>query len=81
MPFFTSPIGVIWYIIYVIQAIFSYGTAYRYTKNNGDNGVALFGWMLVFMLASIVPGLGIYFWYKSRKKFAPDSSEDNNPNG
>ena len=66
MPY-SSPIMFIWYIAYVIQIFFSYGTAYRYTKNGGDNGVALFGWMLVFMLASIIPGLGIYLWHKSKK--------------
>ena len=40
------------------------GTAYRLTKNGGDNGVSLFGWMLVMGLASLIPGLGIYLWVK-----------------
>ena len=54
----------LWYVITVIQGLFAYGTAYRFTKKGGDNGVALFGWMLVFGLAAAVPGLGIYLWYR-----------------
>jgi uncharacterized membrane protein YhaH (DUF805 family) len=57
-------IFVLWQIISVIQSILSYGTAYRLTKNGGDNGVALFGWFFVLNLASLVPGLGIYLWFR-----------------
>ena len=58
---------ILFYILYIVQLFLSYGTAYRYTKRGGDNGVALFGWFLVFALASIIPGLGIYLWSKSKK--------------
>jgi hypothetical protein len=57
---------VIWYILVSVQTLFGYGTAYRQTKKGGDNGVALFGWMFVYSLAALIPGLGIYLWYKSR---------------
>ena len=53
---------ILWYIIVGIQSILSYGTAYRLTKNGGDNGVSLFGWFIVLNLASVIPGLGIYLW-------------------
>jgi len=43
-----------------------YGTAYRLTKQGGDNGVSLYGWMIVTGLAAAVPGLGIYLWKKYR---------------
>jgi len=43
---------------------FGYGTAYRLTKNGGDNGVALFGWIVACGFAALVPGLGIYLWFK-----------------
>jgi hypothetical protein len=59
-------IYLIWSIIYVIQAFFGYGTAYRFTRDRGNNGVALVGWLIVFTLAAIVPGLGIYLWAKYR---------------
>ena len=55
---------VLWQIISVVQSILSYGTAYRLTKNGSDNGVSLFGWLFVLSLASMVPGLGIYLWFK-----------------
>jgi hypothetical protein len=55
---------VLWQVITVVQSILSYGTAYRLTKNGGDNGVSLFGWLFVLNLASMVPGLGIYLWFK-----------------
>ncbi len=59
----------IWYAFYFVQAIMGYGTAYRKTKAGGDDGVALFGWMILFSgIVSIVPGLGIYFWVKSKDK-------------
>lgn len=57
---------ILWYIMVYVQVFFAYGTAYRYTKRGGDNGVALFGWMFVFSLAALIPGLGIYLWHKSK---------------
>ncbi len=57
---------VAWTIVYAIQSILAYGTAYRYTKKGGDNGVSLFGWMIVFGIAAIIPYLGYYFWKKSK---------------
>jgi len=57
---------VIWQIIVAVQGLLSYGTIYRLTKNGGDNGVALFGWFIVLGLASAVPGLGLYLWFKYR---------------
>ena len=57
-------IVVLWKIISVVQSFLSYGTVYRLTKNGGDNGVSLFGWFFVLNLASMVPGLGIYLWFK-----------------
>ena len=55
-----------WYVIWVVQMFFGYGTAYRKTKANGDNGVSLFGWLIVYSLAALVPGLGFYLWNKSK---------------
>ena len=60
-------IWILWYLFYVVQLVMAYGTAYRAAKSGGDNGVSLFGWMFVYGMASMVPGLGIYFWVKSRK--------------
>ena len=57
---------VMWYVMTVVQAFFAYGTAYRRTKAGGDNGVALWGWLLVYGLAATIPGLGIYLWRKYR---------------
>lgn len=57
---------ILWYVIVVVQMCFAYGTAYRLTKRGGDNGVALFGWILVMGLAAIIPGLGIYLWVRNR---------------
>lgn len=58
---------ILWQVITSVQVFLSYGTAYRLTKNGGDNGISLFGWMLVLNFASIVPGLGIFLWYKYRE--------------
>lgn len=68
---YLSVVGIImilWYICAIIQLILSYGTAYRLTKRGGDNGVALFGWILVMGMASFIPGLGFYLWSKYRDK-------------
>ena len=56
----------LWRICMVVQMFLAYGTAYRYTKRGGDNGVALFGWMFLFGLAAIIPGLGFYLWKQSQ---------------
>jgi len=53
-------------LIAAVQSFFAYGTAYRLTKNGGDNGVALFGWFFILGLASLISGLGIYLWFKYR---------------
>jgi len=60
-------IVVLWYLVTFVQIFLGYGTAYRLTKNGGDSGVALFGWMLVMSLAAMVPGLGIYLWKKNKE--------------
>jgi hypothetical protein len=56
----------LWLCIVFVQQLMAYGTAYRYTKRGGDNGVSLFGWMLLFSLAAIIPGLGIWLWLKNK---------------
>ncbi|MCL1786699.1 MAG: hypothetical protein FWG38_01825 [Defluviitaleaceae bacterium] len=56
----------LWTISTVVQVYMGYGTAYRFTKNGGDNGVALFGWMLVCSLAALIPGLGVWLWLKHK---------------
>ncbi|MDR0273247.1 MAG: hypothetical protein LBI27_08035 [Clostridiales bacterium] len=66
MDYFFVFLYIVWYFITIIQMFFSYGTAYRLTKNGGDNGIALFGWMFVLSLASMIPFLGIYLWFKYR---------------
>ena len=59
---------IIWCIITAVQVLFGYGTAYRLTKRGGDNGVALFGWVIVMSLAAAVPGLGIFLWFQYKEK-------------
>jgi len=54
-----------WYILTIVQSFLAYGTAYRYTKNGGDNGASLFGWLFLLQLAALIPGLGIYLWKSS----------------
>ena len=65
----------IWYFVTFVQSLLGFGTAYRLTKNGGDNGVALWGWILLMNLAAAVPGLGYYLWYKYR--YADVSIDDN----
>ena len=60
-------IVMIWSLIVCIQGCLGLGTAYRLTKNGGDNGVALWGWSLLMGLAAYVPGLGIYLWIKYKE--------------
>ena len=58
----------VWFVLYLFQAFMGYGTAYRKTKLGGDNGLALFGWCMVFcQLAALVPGLGIWLWYRNKE--------------
>ena len=57
----------IWWAIIIVQSFFAYGTAYRLTKKGGDNGVALFGWLLLMNLAASIPGLGIWLWLRHRE--------------
>ncbi|MDR1358948.1 MAG: hypothetical protein LBJ48_06305 [Coriobacteriales bacterium] len=59
-------IFIVWYVLVMVQSYLSYGTAYRWAKGGGDNGLALVGWLLVFGAASLIPGLGLYFWFKYR---------------
>lgn len=59
----------LWRVMVLVQGLLSLGTAYRLTKRGGDNGVALWGWLFVLNLASVVPGLGIYLWYKYKDEY------------
>ena len=69
---------ILWYIIYFIQFFLGFGTAYRLTKENGDNGVSLWGWMLLIGLASLIPGLGFYLWSKYKESDHEYSVSDYN---
>jgi len=57
----------LWYVTSFIQFMFGYGTAYRLTKANGDNGVALWGWIFLMGWTSLIPGLGFYLWFRHRE--------------
>lgn len=61
-------LSILYYIITVVQSILNYGTAYRLTKKGGDNGVALFGWLFILEFAALIPGLGIYLWYRHKEQ-------------
>ncbi len=50
---------------YAVQYYLAFGTAYRRTRRGGNNGLALFGWLIVYSLAALVPGLGFYLWVRS----------------
>ena len=66
---------ILWAIMFVVQVYFGYGTVYRLTKaGSRDNGVSAFGWMVVITIASAIPGLGLFLWYKYRdlgNEYAP----------
>ena len=57
-------IVILWYLISTVQSFLAFGTAYRLTKNGGDNGVSLWGWLLVLGFASWIPGLGVFLWFR-----------------
>lgn len=70
----------LWYVCVFVQSLMGLGTAYRLTRNGGDNGVALWGWMLVTNLAALVPGLGVYMWMKNRDD-APSTQSTSSGSG
>jgi hypothetical protein len=59
-------IYIVWWVMLMVQSYLSYGTAYRWAKGGGDNGLALVGWLFVFTAASLIPGFGLYLWFKYR---------------
>ena len=63
-----------WICIAVYQACLGYGTAYRLTKQGGDNGTALIGWLLVTGLAALVPVLGFYLWTRYKNIDVPEDT-------
>lgn len=66
---------VLWYITVILQGLFGYGTAYRLTRDGGDNGVALFGWLILMSIVALIPGLGFYIWHTNRDGY--ESGLDN----
>ena len=68
-------IELLYYLLVTLQVFFGYGTAYRLTKQRGDNGVSLFGWLFLMNLVALVPGLGIWLWNKYRIKTNRDGGE------
>jgi len=69
---------VLWYICTFVQTLLGFGSAYRFTKNGGDNGVILFLMLLVMCLVALIPGLGFYIWGKSLE--SEDDSGNYNSN-
>jgi len=59
-------LALLWYVCVFVQSLLGLGTAYRLTKNGGDNGVALWGWLFLMNLVALIPGLGFYLWHKYR---------------
>ncbi|WP_321388542.1 hypothetical protein [uncultured Enterococcus sp.] len=64
---FVGILALAWYIVVIVQEFLSFGTAYRKTKANGDNGVSLYGWFIVYGFAALVPYLGFHLWKKSQE--------------
>lgn len=64
-------VGFIYFCVFVWQVFLGYGTAYRLTKESGDNGSSLFGWLLLTTLSAIIPGLGFYVWNKYKNIDVP----------
>jgi len=58
----------LWYVCLIVQVLLGYGSAYRLTKANGDNGAALFGWLTAMALAAVIPGLGVYLWTQTKRQ-------------
>lgn len=54
----------IWFVLFIVQAILAYGTAYRCTKKGNDNGFGLFIYLIGFTFAALVPGLGLHYYIK-----------------
>ena len=67
---------ILWQLTIAVQGYMGYGTAYRLTKANGDNGLSLFGWLLLTNLAALIPGLGVWMWLKFRNLGAPYKTPD-----
>lgn len=60
-------IFIVWYLVFIVQQFLAMGTAYRLTKNGGDNGIALWGWLTLMGICALIPGLGIYLWFKYKE--------------
>lgn len=54
----------IWAVMYIIQALMAFGTAYRCTKLGNDNGTGLFIYLIGFSFAALIPGLGLHYYIK-----------------
>lgn len=65
-PMWLIVVSLVWHAVIVLQSFLAFGTAYRKAKAGGDSGVSLFGWLFVYNLAAIVPGLGAFLWKKSK---------------
>lgn len=64
MSFIIESVVLIWYTLTVLQVFLGIGTAYRITKNGGDNGIHLCIWLVILGIASTIPGLGIFLWLR-----------------
>ncbi|MGL4695508.1 hypothetical protein [Enterococcus larvae] len=60
-------LGIVWYIVIIVQGFLALGTAYRKTKANGDNVVSLYGWSILYGLAAVIPYLGYHLWKQSKE--------------
>ncbi|MCL1890918.1 MAG: hypothetical protein FWG00_02675 [Coriobacteriia bacterium] len=57
-----------WGVIYFVQMWMSSGTAIRIAKKSGGDRIMYLACWFLMEIASIVPGLGIYLWYRYRNE-------------
>lgn len=71
-----GPLMTLWLIIYFIQIILGFQMAYWRTKQGGDNGIALIGWLFAFYIIAFVPGMGIYRYFQYRAIYKKEQEKE-----
>ncbi|MCL2361739.1 MAG: hypothetical protein FWC73_08010 [Defluviitaleaceae bacterium] len=62
-------VTLVWIIITVVQFLLGHWPAFRLLRQQDNNGLSLFGWLIAMCVAAFVPGLGFFLWHRYRKNF------------
>ena len=66
----------VWFVVASVQMFLAIVTAFRRTKTEDGDVFRFAWWLMVFVFAALIPGLGYYYWEKNRETVSIGGKND-----